>query len=152
MIGKLLVWIWLWRRHLTSQGFISPIFGISILRIWNILAVISGFIATVNIHWWLDRNFIGACLGDLGRRVREGRATHLTAQWTVMSSVHQSVLRPQCSDCGGTFESSEVLFVFFFFDTFISSISYLFGCTRSSLQHVGSLVGACKLLVVPCGI
>ena len=85
VIGKLLGWIWLWTSPLTSQGFTSPIFGISILRIWNILAVISGFIATVNIHWWLDHNFIEACLWDLGRRVRERRATQLTAQWRHLS-------------------------------------------------------------------
>ena len=29
---------------------------------------------------------------------------------------------------------------------------YLFGCARSSLQHVGSLAGACELLVTACGI
>ena len=31
-------------------------------------------------------------------------------------------------------------------------INSLFGCTRSSLQYIGSLVGACELLVAACGI
>ena len=35
---------------------------------------------------------------------------------------------------------------------FLIHLIIYFGCTRSSLQHVGSLVVACKLLVVACGI
>ena len=35
---------------------------------------------------------------------------------------------------------------------FKKTLIYLFGCTGSQLQHVGSLVVACKLLVVACGI
>ena len=38
------------------------------------------------------------------------------------------------------------LSLFFFLNT------YLLGCTRSQLQHVGSLIAACQLLVAACGI
>ena len=35
---------------------------------------------------------------------------------------------------------------------FFKNICYLFGCPRSSLQHAGSFVVACKELVAACGI
>ena len=45
-----------------------------------------------------------------------------------------------------TFSDDEVILRSF------KKIIYLFGCTRSYLQHVGSLVLACELLVEACRI
>ena len=45
---------------------------------------------------------------------------------------------------------TEKNFVFFFFNTLY--FIYLFGCARSQLWYVGSLVVACELLVAACRI